>query len=109
MKNTLLILLIAILAITLVNMAVGLGVIGGGSGGSGDYTYRVVNAQEMDSVGFTAVAKEVGVEPDEEGKMDLPGEQLLKPALLPRTIQEIEKDGWEFVSVTSDNHYIFRK
>ena len=109
MKNTLLILSIVILAVTVVNLLAGLGVIGGGGSGGGDFTYRVVNAQEMDSVGFSAVAKDVGVEPDEEGKMDLPGEQLLKPVLLPRTIQEIEKDGWEFVSVTSDNHYIFRK
>lgn len=109
MKNTLLILVIAILAVTVINLLAGLGIIGGAGDAGGDYTYRVVNGQEMDSVGFSAVAKELGIEPDEEGKMDLPGEQLLKPALLPRTIQEIEKDGWEFVSVTSDNHYIFRK
>ena len=37
-------------------------------------------------------------------------DKISKNAMLPRTITEVEKDGgWEFVSVTSDNYYIFRK
>lgn len=117
MKHATLALLVAILLTGIANLLAALGIIGevqsrsGGDGGNFGHTweYRVLNADQMDAIGFNAVAKEAGVEPDEEGRLQLPAEKVVKTALLPRTIQEVEAEGWEFVSVTSDHHYVFRR
>ena len=116
MKNTILALLIAILVVALVNLLVSFGILGGGansSGAGGSYEYQVLSGEMMDNVGFRAIAEEEGIEVSEEGQINFPkelGPKLVKPNLLPRTIQEVEKDGgWEYVSVTSDFHYIFRR
>ena len=109
MKTTLLTLVTVTLVLTLINLLANFGLIGGSSAKGGDYEYLVMNATGMDSVGFTAVAKEEGIEPGEDGQMSLPGEKLIKQNLLAKTLEEVEKEGWEFVSVTSDNYYVFRK
>lgn len=116
MKNTVIALLVLILLVAIVNLVASLGLIGGAGGAeaSGDsYEYKVLNAQQMDSIGFKAVAAEEGIEVSEEGEINFPKEMVDKIAkvnMLPRTIQEVEKDGgWTFISVTADNHYVFRK
>jgi hypothetical protein len=67
----------------------------------------------MDVIGFRAVAKANDIPISEEGEISFPKEmadQLVKTRLLPREIQEVENDGgWEFVSVTADSVYIFRR
>lgn len=114
MKNTILALLVSILLVVLVNLLVGLGIIGkvGGGGGS-DHEYRVLSAQQMDNIGFRSVAAEEGIEVTESGEINFPKEMVDKIAkvnLLPRTILEVEKDGgWQFVASTSDDHYIFQR
>lgn len=116
MKNTIIALLVTILLVVLANLFVGLGVFkiapSGGAGGA-SHEYQVLNAQQMDAIGFRAVAAEEGIEVSEEGEINFPKEmvdKIAKVAMLPRTILEVEKDGgWEFVSVTGDNHYIFRR
>ena len=54
-----------------------------------------------------------GIAIGEDGKITFPKDKVEKIAnvnLLPRTIGEIEKDGgWEFVTVTADDHYLFRR
>lgn len=114
MKNTILALLVSIFLVVLVNLLLGLGIIGkiGGGGGS-EHEYRVLSAQQMDNIGFRAVAAEEGIAVTEEGEINFPKEmveKISKVNLLPRTILEVEKDGgWEFVAATSDNHYIFKR
>ena len=115
MKNTVLALLSLILVVAIVNLLIGLGVIGGtgGGGGGSGYEYQVLNAQQMDAIGFRSVADEEGIEESEDGQINFPKEMVEKIAkvnLLARTIKEVEKDGgWAFAGVTADNHYIFRR
>lgn len=111
MKNLIIALLVAILAVALANLLVGLGVIGAKAADS--YEYQVLNAQQMDNIGFRSVAKEEGIEVTEKGEITFPKEMVDKIAkvnLLARTIHEVEKDGgWTFVGSTSDDHYVFRR
>jgi hypothetical protein len=114
MKNTIIALLSTILLVTIANLLVGLGVIGATTSSAGAaYEYQVLNAQQMDSIGFRAVAAEEGIEVTEEGEINFPKEmvdKIAKVAMLPRTIIEVEKDGgWEFVAATGDDHYVFRR
>ncbi|MCB1203597.1 MAG: hypothetical protein KDN18_05015 [Verrucomicrobiae bacterium] len=113
MKNTIIALLVAIFLISLANLLAGLGIIGGGGAATGAHEYKVLNATQMDDIGFRAVAKEEGLEVAENGEIKFPKEivdKIAKVNLLPRTILEVEKDGgWEFLSVTSDDHYVFRR
>lgn len=119
MKNTVLALLALILIVALVNLLVAFGLVGGapgsggGSGKGGNYEYKALNAQQMDAIGFKAIAKDEGLEITEEGEINFPKEmvdKISKNNMLPRTITEVEKDGgWDFVSVTGDNYYIFRR
>lgn len=116
MKNTIIALLVTILLVALANLLVGLGVFNLSASGSkvgAAHEYQVLNAQQMDAIGFRAVAEEEGIEVSEEGEINFPQEmvdKIAKVAMLPRTILEVEKDGgWEFVAVTGDNHYVFRR
>jgi hypothetical protein len=114
MKNTILALLVSIFLVVLVNLLVGLGVIGKIGGGSGsEHEYQVLSAQQMDNIGFRSVAAEEGIEVTESGEINFPKEmvdKISKVNLLPRTILEVEKEGdWKFVASTSDDHYIFRR
>lgn len=114
MKNTIITLLLLILIVGIVNLLVGFGAFGGsGGGGGGGHEYKALNALQMDNIGFVAIAEEEGIEVAEDGKINFPKEMVDKIAkvnLLPRTILEVEKDGgWEFVGVTGDNHYLFRR
>lgn len=111
MKPAPLALLVVILILGIVNLLASFGVIGGGgSGGSGgDYEYRVITPQEMDSIGFRAVAEEEGIEPNEENQMQLPGEKARPDALLQRTLGTLAEEGWEPVSVSLNGLYIFRR
>lgn len=111
MKALPLSLLLVLIVLAVANLLAGLGVIGGGgsspSGGSWDY--RVITPQEMDSIGFKAVAAELGIKEDAEGKMQLPGARVVKNALLQTTIGELKKEGWQLVAITPDSLYVFRK
>jgi len=72
--------------------------------------YKALSAQQMDDVGFRAIAEEEGIEVSEDGEIDFPQEmadKIAKSNMLPRTISEVERDGWSFVAVTADNHYLF--
>lgn len=116
MKNTIIALLTTILLVVLANLLVGLGIFdsfGKNAKAGGGYEYKSLNAEQMDSIGFRAVAAEEGIEVTEEGEINFPQEmvdKIAKVAMLPRTITEVEKDGgWEFVAVTGDNHYVFRR
>ena len=118
MRNTILGLLVTILILTVVNLLSSFGVIGSSSESttaskSGAYEYKVLNAAMMDNIGFRAVAKDEGIPVGEKGEINFPKkmvEKIAKVNLLPRTIQEVEKDGgWKFVAATNDNHYIFRR
>jgi len=115
MKNTIIALLVTILLVSIVNLLASLGLLGGAAAGgaSGSYEYKALNAQQMDAIGFRAVAEEEGLEVSEEGEINFPQEMVDKIAkinMLPKTIHEVEKDGgWSYVDVTSDNHYIFRR
>lgn len=116
MKNTIIALLTTILLVVLANLLVGLGVFQTAAPDTADavvYEYQVLNAQQMDNIGFRAVAEEEGIEVSEEGEINFPKEmvdKIAKIAMLPRTIIEMEKDGgWTFVAVTGDNHYVFRR
>lgn len=111
MKNAIISLLIAIFLVCTANLLLSLGLLGAGAGSG--HEYQVLNAQQMDKIGFLAVAKEEGIEVSEEGEINFPKEmvdKISKVNLLPRTILEVEKDGgWEFVAVTNDNHYLFKR
>lgn len=122
MKFSVLALLSAILVIAILNVIISLGILGPGAGGKSAepedkvYEYKVVGPREMDQLGFAAVAEEHGIEKEEgeEGELyTFPkelAEELSKPNLLVREIKLIEKDGgWEFLTVTSDHHYVFRR
>lgn len=115
MKNTVIALLVATLLVSIVNLLTSLGLIGGtGSAGSGDsFEYQALNAQQMDAIGFRAIAEEEGIEVTEEGEINFPKEMVDKIAkvnMLPRTIHEVEKDGgWTLMGITADNHYLFRR
>jgi len=112
MKNTILALLVLILIVGFLNLLGAFGLVGG-AGGGGSQEYQVLSAQQMDRIGFLAVAEEEGIEVSESGEINFPNEMVDKIAkvnLLPMTIREVEKDGgWTFVAVTADNHYIFRR
>ncbi len=135
MKTTILALLAAILLIAIANLLAALGLFGsaGGTKGAG-HEYKALNAIQMDRIGFLLVAKEqgwavseeaeeaymqeptlqnlakwLGLEISEEGTLTFP-QEMNKFNLLPRTILEVEKDGgWEFIAVTGDNHYLFKR
>ena len=117
MKNTVLTLLGIITLIGLLNLLANFGLFGSGggavAGSAGEYDYRALSPQQMDSLGFRAIAEEEGLEISENGEIYFPKEmvdKIAKSNMLPRTIIEVEKDGgWEFVAVTSDNFYIFRR
>jgi len=120
MKNTILALLALILVLVIVNLLATFGIFGGGSqgvshggGSGGSYEYKALAALQMDDIGFRAIAEEEGIEVSEDGEINFPQEMVDKIAkfnMLPRTITEVEKDGgWEFVAVTADNHYLFRR
>ncbi len=113
MKNTIIALLVAILLVSIVNLLAGLGLLGGSDGASGNYEYKALNSQQMDAIGFRAIAEEEGLEISEEGEINFPQEmvdKIAKTNMLPRTITEVEKDGgWSLVGVTADNHYLFRR
>ncbi|MDF1754982.1 MAG: hypothetical protein P1U89_19495 [Verrucomicrobiales bacterium] len=107
MKFTNLILLVLILAAVVANLLFGLGMLSVGSS-----EYRAVPAVQMDEIGFRKLADANGIEVGEDGKIKFPNEmrgELLKYKMLPFTISEIEKEGFEFITVTSDDHYLFRK
>jgi len=116
MKNTLLVLLAVILVVSIVNLFAAFGILGSGAtsgGAGGTYEYKALSALQMDDIGFRAIAEEEGIEVSEDGEINFPQEMVDKIAkfnMLPRTIMEVEKDGgWEFVAVTADNHYLFRR
>lgn len=135
MKTTLLSLLIAILLITIINALFNFGILGDSIKGSPNSSeYRVLNSSQMDIIGFKSLAELNGIKIDSSGtkggkvasedirisfvensipmKIDFPkrfAADLTKTNLLPSTISRIEKEGWRFVAVSSDNHYIFRR
>lgn len=114
MKTTLLALLTAILFVSLANLLVSLGLFDGkGATAAAGHEYKALSPEQMDDLGFRSVATEEGIAIGEDGKITFPKdkvEKIAKVNLLPRTIVEIEKDGgWEFVTVTADNHYLFRR
>lgn len=104
MKPAHLAILLVTLVLVVVNLLAALGVIGGGG-----VEYRVLTPTEMDSIGFKAVASAEGVEPDEEGKMNLPGAKVVKNALLKTTLDELKKEGWVLTGITPDSLYVFKK
>lgn len=77
------------------------------------FEYKAMNSAQMDLLGFTSVAKEEGIEPNDKGEYSFPKEvvsKIAKEAMIGRTIQAVEADGgWSFVSVTADNYFIFRR
>jgi hypothetical protein len=114
MKTTLLTLLTAILFVSIANLLVSAGLFDRGGGEKiADHDYKLLGPAQMDDIGFRSVATEEGIAIGEDGKITFPKEKVDKIAkvnLLPRTILEVEKDGgWEFVAVTADNHYLFRR
>jgi hypothetical protein len=118
MKNTILTLIALTLIVSFISLLATLGLFGGGQGGSPSggnvvYEYKALNGAQMDSIGFRAIAEEEGVPISEDGEISFPkemAEKLIKTNLLPREISEVESDGgWEFVAVTADSVYIFRR
>lgn len=114
MKTTLLTLLTAILLVSIADLLVSIGLFDGrGPEKAAGHEYKVLGPEQMDDIGFRSVATEEGIAIGEDGKITFPKdkvEKIAKVNLLPRTILEIEKDGgWEFVAVTADNHYLFRR
>ncbi len=123
MKSGPLLLLGAVLLVTVLNLLVSLGVMGpGASDPAGDeqvdeqvevtWAYRVLTTKEMDEIGFRAVGEDEGIEPDEEGKMELPQKKLVIQSLMPRTLDEIQKDGWKLLTIEltqNGNFFIFRR
>ena len=99
MKNTIIALLTTILLVVLANLLVGLGVFQTAAPDTADavvYEYQVLNAQQMDNIGFRAVAEEEGIEVSEEGEINFPKEmvdKIAKIAMLPRTIRG--STGWK--------------
>ena len=115
MKSTVISLLIVAVLVGIVNLLATLGVIGGGGGASAGGDYIVLSPAKMDELGFASIAKEDGLKGDENGAVTLKREDIIKdprayrPNMVPRSIEEVEKQGYTFIAVTSDNHYIFRK
>lgn len=115
MKTAIYSLLGGILLLVLVNVSIGVLLLGRSGGGERprDYEYKSMSSAEMDAIGFRAIAREEGVEEGEKGEFTFSKEaapKLAKHAMLSRTIREVEKDGgWSFVAVTSDNYFIFRR
>lgn len=117
MKNTFLTLLALTLIVSFVSLLATLGLlgVGGGANASGavEFEYKALNGAQMDAIGFRAVAEDEGIPISEEGEISFPkemAEKLVKTSLLPRELSEVEKDGgWEFVAVTADSVYIFRR
>ena len=119
MKNTILLLLVTILLVVIANLLTGLGVLGRTAEGTAQtssgpvYEYRALGAEQMDEIGFRAVAGEENIPVSEKGEIKFPKEmidKISKANLLPRTIVEVEKEGgWKFVAVTEDNFYLFRR
>ncbi len=115
MKNA----FVALLATTLVLVAANLAVsvllfVGSGAKKSSQgHEYKSLNAIQMDDIGFRLIAAEEGIEVGEDGEINFPqelAEKIAKANLMPRTILEVEKDGgWEFLAVTADNHYLFKR
>jgi hypothetical protein len=105
MKIITTILLILILLVSVAHFLLDFGILGV------SYDYRAIAALEMDEIGFKKIAEKNKIEAV-DGKWTFPKEmagQLVKFNMLPYTISEVEKEGWTFVSVTSDDHYLFRK
>ncbi len=75
--------------------------------------WKVIAAREMDNIGFRAVADEHKIPISRDGEINFPKDmvdKLIKPNLLPRSLLEVEKDGdWEFVSLTKDDLYVFKR
>ena len=119
MKPVHLALLVIVLILGIANLLASLGIIGGNGGGSSagsQWDYKVLSPATMDAIGFTSIAKEDGLKPDEKGNYNFKVEEMQKDQrfykqnLLPRTLKEVESDGgWEWIGSTSDSHYIFRK
>jgi hypothetical protein len=115
MKITLFTLLFSTFLVVVVHLLIGIGLIGKIENRSGGAVleYQVLNAQQMDSIGFRAVAADEGISVTEEGEINFPKDlvgKISKVNLLPRTLLEVEKNGgWEFVATTPDNHYIFKR
>lgn len=114
MKNTVIGLLVTTLLVSLVNLLASLGLLGSVAPSSGSsYEYQALNSQQMDAIGFRAIAEEEGIEISDDGEINFPQEMIEKIAkvnMLPKTISVVEKDGgWSLVGVTSDNHYLFRR
>ncbi|MGY8640915.1 MAG: hypothetical protein ACKVJU_07470 [Verrucomicrobiales bacterium] len=115
MKSTVISLLIVAVFVGIINLLATLGVIGGGGGANAGGDYLVLSPQKMDELGFASIAEEDGMKPDENGAVTLKREDIAKdprayrPNMVPRSIEEVEKQGYTFIAVTSDNHYIFRK
>jgi hypothetical protein len=114
MKNVILALLSVILLVAVANLALLFLIFrGGAQGGAGSHEYKALNAVQMDDIGFLLVAEEEGIEVGEDGEISFPqelAEKIAKASLMPRTILEVEGDGgWEFVAVTADNHYLFKR
>ncbi len=113
MKNTVLSLLVTILLISFITLGIVLTPWFGGGKKGASYEYKALNSQQMDAIGFRAIAEEEGLEISEEGEINFPQEMVEKIAkvnMLPRTITEVEKEGgWTLFEVTSDNHYLFRR
>jgi hypothetical protein len=116
MKSGPLLLLAAVFIVVVLNLLASLGVIGGSGSAdaadSGMWEYKVMSAPEMDEIGYKAVAADEGIEPDEEGKMTLPREKVVIQAIMPRTLEEIQKDGWKLLTTEvtqGGNYFIFRR
>ncbi|MFK5924017.1 MAG: hypothetical protein QM496_17715 [Verrucomicrobiota bacterium] len=116
MKSGPMLLLAAVLVVAVLNLLASLGVLGGGgsssAASSASWDYKVMSAQEMDEIGYKAVAADEGIEPDEEGKMTLPREKVVIQAIMPRTLEEVQKDGWKLLAVEGTqggNFFIFRR
>ena len=130
MKNTLLALLVITLLVGIANLLFNLGILGEDKSSK---EFRVLNGAEMDKIGFMKLAELNNIEISktttkpsasntnfkisfkENGQYNVINfpksftHSLMKTNLLPFTINTIEEEGWSLVTVTADNHYIFRK
>jgi len=100
------VLLISILLVSVAHFLFDFGLIGM------SHEYKAYAAAQMDEIGFKKLAEENGIAIEADGKIKFPNEmrdKLVKFNMLPYTIAEIEKEGWKLVTVTSDDHYLFRK
>ena len=83
MKNAIFILLITNLLVAIATFLAATGLFGGsGSSHSATvYDYKALNAEQMDNVGFRAVAAEEGIEVSESGEINFPQEMVEKIAV----------------------------